>query len=213
MDSSLLELIWILGVAGFYLWNAVRKNKAKAQRQSTAEPVASGETRGATPFQDFMRQMDEAMREAAGETVETREVEKPLESPDTLEAKPVPSSTVPASRIPASRVEEFHAQGSFGAERDFSSAAQTPHEVHGYGLDSPFSEERFERLPRGRDVTEHPPGHLDAGAHGRARPLPRRLSVAGQWRERLRDPKEAQDALVLSEIFGGPWKARRPHKR
>ncbi len=201
MDSA-LELVWIAGVAIYYIWSATRRSKRKREARTTGTApeaiTASGETRSPTPFQEFMLSMEEAMREGA-QPQPAQEVEKPLSAPDTLVPEPVPAST-----IPPARVEEFHEMGSFKGDGAFESSTRP---ARGFGLDSPFSEERFERLARGRDIVDHDHGPL-------APPLPpRRLSRAGQWRERLQDPKEAQDALVLAEIFGGPWKARRPHKR
>ena len=205
-----VELIWALLVGLYFLFNAGRRNRAARQRQVETDTDGLSRPSAPSPFEAFVQQMEDAMRDASGEPpLET--VNEPL----APEALPVPSRpSVPVRRpVPETR-REFKPVGSFERERAFEKAARAPHDEHGYGPDNPFSEERFERLARGRDITEHAQGHLQYSPHGlSASPPPRRISAASRWRKRLRDPEQAQDALILTEIINGPWSPRSPRRK
>jgi hypothetical protein len=85
------------------------------------------------------------------------------------------------------------------------------HERHGFDPSSPFSEEGFEHLSLGGDVTEHAPGHLlhdPHGLHPNAEPPKQPHPLVA----RLRQPGSARDALALREILDAP-RARRPFRR
>ena len=215
--DALADFLPLLFVLVYFLLGA-RRRKAHREKQQqildSAEPtIATGNApkKRPTPFQEFMRQMEEAMQEASGETPPAAPEARPAVAPTAV---PVPVPVPEASTIPPGRMSAFHAVGSFDRELSFEKAKRPPHEIHGFGPDSPFSEESFEHLARGRDITEHAPGHLAASPHtSSAVPSRRRLSPAQSWRQRLQDPKHAQDALVLSEIFSGPWEPRRPGRK
>ena len=202
-----VELLYFLFLAVYFVLGALRKSQQR-KRQRAPGPAGGDPTtiQAPTPFEEFVRQMEESMREASGlpaqpepEPIEVGPQDPPLPSP-----MPVPTRR-PVTGL--SREPEFRDIGSFAGESVFESERTPAHERHSFGLDRPFSEEAFERLERGRDITEH--------AHPSLAPLPpaRRPSRAENWRDRLTDPKHAQDALVLKEIFSGPWSPRRTGKR
>ncbi|MEM1057307.1 MAG: hypothetical protein AAGI52_17455 [Bacteroidota bacterium] len=209
MDEILLYLLFV--VVYFVLGGIRRRNQKRQQQRAPkipgAEQAPSGEERAPTPFEQFVEQMEEAMREAAGEPPREPEPE-PIEV-KAQEAPPPPALPIPTKRPVTSvggRTEpEFRDLGSFQAETAFESSWESPHERQGFGLDQPFSEERFEHLARGRDITEHDHAPLFT-------PPPARSSRTERWRRQLADPKQAQDALVLKEIFSGPWSPRRPKR-
>ncbi|MEM6327079.1 MAG: hypothetical protein AAF791_08175 [Bacteroidota bacterium] len=198
------ELIWLVLLAAYYVLSAMRRGQRKKKQQTQGQPrvTEAGEAKGPTPFEEFMRQMEEAMREASGEPRPTGDRE-PVDPVRTEAVAPAPVS-VP-SPPPPRPVSEFRDVGSFSAETSFESSRTSAHERHGFGLDQPFSEERFEQLARGLDETEHRHPSL-------APPSRRRVDRADIWRDRLQDPKKAQEALVLKEIFSGPWSPRRPRR-
>ena len=220
MDFN-IELLWLVFV-GLYFLLGSRRRKIQRQKQSHALPsdevTRPTADRPPTPFQEFVRQMETAMREASGEPAPPTPAPRalpPAEEPATATRTSVPTARViPPSRLGSASGDApgaFHGLGSFERELRFEEAARPAHEIHSFGADNPFSEEAFEHLARGRDITEHAPGHLQASPHAPLRP---RRSAPGThasyWRQRLTDPRHAQDALVLSEIFGGPWTPRRP---
>lgn len=198
-----IELLYLLFVGLYFLFGVFRKqNERKRKAAQASGEIAPGKARAPTPFQEFMEQMEEAIREANGEPPATPEREVVIEVPETPEAIPSPMP-VPTSRpvvAAGSREPEFHAIGGFERESGFEGARRSPHEEHGFGLDQPFSEERFEQLARGRDITEH--------AHAPLAPLdpPARES---KWSAMLQHPESAQDAFVLAQIFDGPWRPRK----
>lgn len=203
--DALVDFLPLLFLAVYYLLG--RKRKQLQRKRQTAPTAESGEPKGPTPFEEFVRQMEEAMREASGEPREE----------DQRQPEPTPATSAPPSPMPVPtrrplptlggrREPEFREMGSFESEATFERHRRPAHEAHGYGIDQPFSEERFERMPRGLDET----AHAHAPLAPRIRPTPSRVSY---WRNRLKDPKQAQDALVLTEIFSGPWSPRKPKRR
>lgn len=196
--EALADFLPLVFLVVYFLLGRKRKQIQQRQKQPTSPETG---TRPPTPFEEFVRQMEDAMREASGtpatESAEPERVQATLQPP-----RP---PALPKKKRPAP-TPEFHDMGSFVAESTFESSRTPPHEIHGFGLDEPFSEERFERLARGQDETRHAHPSLAGRTTHRSAPPSR-------WRTRLQDPKQAQDALVLTEIFAGPWSPRRPVRR
>lgn len=198
--DALVELIPLLLVAGYYLLAARRRaaQKRALRERALDVPEVGTEERGPTPFQDFMSQLEEAMAEAAGETID--EPEPP--APD-----PVETIALPRRPDPAPRPSEFRPV--FGS---FDASQPTDHEAHGFGPANPISEERFERFPVFHERPRTPKRSYDP--HGLHTPPPvaepgRRL---GNLRRRLRDSDSAREAFVLQTIFG-PRGGRRGENR
>lgn len=205
--DAFIELLPILFLLAYYLLGRKRK---QLQKRRVEAPTPEGEVAPPTPFEEFVRQMEEAMRDASGETQPKPEpVEIEVQRPDEPLPSPMPVATTrPVTSAGGRKESGFRSLGSFGAEASFESSRTSAHEKHGFGLDQPFSEERFESLARGRDITEHLHPPLAPRHHA---PLP--ATRASAWRQRLQNPKQAQDALVLTEIFSGPWSPRRPGRK
>lgn len=199
--EALAELIPLLLVAGYYIL-AARRRAAKrraAQQQVQNVPEVTAESRGPTPFQQFMEQLEEAMAEAAGEP----EPDEPAPIPKPVVTQPGPVISPP----PSVRPTEFQAvSGSFDATRPVD------HEAHGFGPENPLSEESFERRPTFAPRPAGPTPIYDPHGLKKPRapqPQSRRL---GDLRQRLRTSEAAREAFVLQTIFG-PRGGRRGENR
>ena len=163
--DALADFLPLLFVLVYFLLGA-RRRKAHREKQQqildSADPTIATQNaakqKRSTPFQEFIRQMEEAMQEASGEPVRAAPEAETVSAPPAV---PVPE----ARALPPERPSAFHAMGSFERELSFEQAKRPPHEIHSFGPDSPFSEEAFEHLARGLDITEHAPGHLAASPH------------------------------------------------
>jgi hypothetical protein len=195
-----LEPFIPLIILALYFLSWLRRQSARPQRPPSA-PAPEG-PRAETPFEQLIRQVQQAAEEAkraeAAERTATRAPSEPAPPPArrTL-PKPAPR------RLPA-------------AEPEFREVGAFEHEAHGFGPSNPFSEEAFEHLPRGADVTEHLPGHLLGGPHGalsseRTASSTRTAEPTRQHPlvERLRAPDSARDAFALREILDAPLARRR----
>ena len=193
--DTLLPLILL---ALYFLTQLRRGDKGKRRTPTPSDPLTTRDVEGEsdqsasapTPFELLVRQIQEAAQEA-----------QRAQAPPPPDPAPPPPPARRTLRPPAS-VEP----------REFESLGGFEHERHGFGLDNPFSEEAFERLPRGADVTEHAPGHLDHDPHaprGRRR-SPRRPARKGHpLAARLRETGDARDAFALREILDAPLARRR----
>ena len=180
-----------------YFLSWIRKQGRQAQHTEGPSPSVPEAPRASTPFEELIRQIqhasEEAKRAEAARRAEATRPTSPLaQAPGAVRSSPAPSSLRLAPSEP-----EFHALGAFD------------HEEHGFGPSSPFSEEAFEHLARGTDVTEHAPGHLLDDAHGlfgaEGLPTPARHPLV----ERLRHPDAVRDAFALREILDTPRARRR----
>lgn len=184
--ESLLPFLIFL----FYLWSQVRKARRKAQPAPTASveraeaPPPPRAPPRRTPFELLIEQIQAAA-----------EAEREADAPTFPSPRPQPAPT--ASPLP-------------GAASEFELTGAFEHDRHGFGPENPFSEEAFERLPLGLDITEHPAGHLDAGPHvlrsDQASTGPHPLVTM------LRNPGAARRAVALKEILDGP-RSKRPYRR
>lgn len=195
--ETLIEFLPLLAIAAYYLLRG--RQRAKAKRAPEQMQEAEGERRP-TPFQSFMEQVEEALAEASGEP--------PVGTPPVSEREPIAvevERSAPPSPLPAPPLRPAAPTPEFSAVRgSFSSASPVDHEAHGFGVASPFSEERFERggAPTS-DVARrrHDPHDLH--------PAPAPRAGRPDWRARLRDPQAARDAFVLQTLFG-PRGGRHP---
>jgi hypothetical protein len=187
-------------------------------RPAAPSPPQAAPPRAPTPFEELIRQIQLAAEEAkqaqappasapssrgasppSGQAAPTRRGARTqaFAPPPGEFAPPAPRALVPVPAPPSRPgTPEFHEPGGF------------EHDRHGFTLESPFSEEAFEELARGADVSEHAPGHLDYDPHRLARPLetptrPHPLIA------RLRRPGAARDAFALREILDAPRSRRR----
>ena len=203
--ENLVELLPLLFVAAYYLLRArsraAQQRQARERQTAPQEPlIGAAEEREPTPFQSFLRQVEDAMAEAVGETPERSAPERETDKPLEVERAPAPSAlpAPPAKPVrPAAPAPEFRAPaGSFDAARPVS------HERHGFGAQNPLSEESFERRPDGapapRPRTDYDPHRL----HDRPRRTPAPPLTVAHWRRRLADPEAAREAFVLQTIFG-----------
>lgn len=209
------DLLPLLLGAAYLVMRAIAASRKKKRQQARPQPVdpQTGQPAGPTPFEQLLQQIEDAMEEQA----EPRRIEpEPVRETDPVPASPVPFEPVPAAPIETdpARPGSFDSTDGFALEAQFEQARVAPSEARAFTPGNPFSEEAFERLERGLDITEHADGHLD---HGRtpARPKPRRRDARGpeHWRRILRSPESAKDALVLTEIFRGPWEPRTNSRR
>lgn len=194
--DELLELLPLLFIAGYYLLRGRQRAAQKRVRQEAPQrPLIEGEEPAEeprlTPFQQFLQQIDEAVAEAAGESVE-KPPPPPAEAPSPLPAPPAKPVRPAAPMRPAP---EFRAvAGSFDAK------VPTDHVRHGFGSDNPLSEGAFERRPpQAPRPASRPP--LDPHGLGTADPQPASRRTP-DWRTRLQDPEAAREAFVLQTIFG-----------
>ena len=176
LESLLPILIFIV-----YFLSQFRK-----RRRKTPPPVPNGELapasaeRKPTPFQELLRQIQEAAEASQRETPQ----------PD-----PEPSITLSPSPAPS-------------LPKSFQSVGGFDHEAHGFGPESPFSEEAFERQPQGAPSPLHATGHLDYSPHAPLRQPSRKPPAStSSIVERLRRPGGLRDALILQAILD------RPHQR
>ncbi len=190
--EGLVDLLPLLAVAAYYLLRARRRAGQRQQANPRTPPEARtiSEPKGPTPFQQFMQQIEDAVAEASGETLE---VDHPPEPPNAI---PTPLPAPPAK--PVRPAPEFHsAQGSFDAP------APVDHVRHGFGADNPLSEETFEQRPAQSLAPLHkgplPDPH---GLQERRASDPAPIPGVPHWRAKLRDPKAAREAFVLQTIFG-----------
>ena len=162
-----------------------------------AERVASRPS-GPTPFQQFIQQIENAVAEASGETFEEDE---PIAVSPTPARRPSPLPAPPPLPAP-----EFHA-----VDGSFDALNPVDHVRHGFGLDNPLSEERFEQQPPQAERSSHGPLPDPHGLQRASRSAPP-IPGTGHWRQKLRDPKAAREAFVLQTIFG-PRGGRRSDPR
>lgn len=195
--ETILELLPLLAVAAYYLLRGRQRANSKRVPQEMQEARGDGQ-RAPTPFESFMQQMEEALAEAAGEPERQPE---PKPEPIKVEVdRSVSTPSLPAPPVgPPVRTPEFQP-----AAGSFSGRSPVDHERHGFGLDSPLSEERFER---GRRAA--PDAARRGYEHDGLRQTPAPRGGRGGWSARLRDPQAARDAFVLQTIFG-PRGGRHP---
>ena len=155
---DLIDLLPFLFAAGYVLLRALAG--AGKKKQAPPPTALDGSDRPLTPFEQLMKQIEEAVEE---QQAEQGAVQLPRETP-TVRLPPRPT-VAPEPEPEFHEVGGFDSEIGFESEGAFESAARSPHEDHGFGLSSPFSEEAFEQLPRGLDITEHAPGHLDVSPH------------------------------------------------
>jgi hypothetical protein len=184
--ESLLPLL----IFAIYFLSQLRRARQRAQRAASETPAASASPAPPatpSPFEELIRQIQEAARES--------QQPRPAAPAAVPPPAPPPAPRLPARPLPVAG-DEFRDVGAF------------EHDRHGFGPASPFSEERFEHLARGADVTAHAPGHLDYSPHGTLRPSdpqrqPHPLAA------RLKRPGTARDAFVLHEVLRTPRARRR----
>ena len=210
--DALLELLPLLAVAAYYLLRGRQRANAKrapdAMQEAGGERAGRGGERGPTPFESFMQQMEEALAEAAGEP------ERGQTGPDTppvserepirveVDRTPTPSPLPAPPLRPAAPTPEFRA-----VSGSFSGTNPVDHERHGFGFESPFSEEPFEQGRRpASDAARRRYDPHDLKRPPRPAPQSRGRD---HWRGRLRDPQAARDAFVLQTLFG-PRGGRHP---
>lgn len=183
--EGLAELLPLLFVAAYYLLRGRQRVSQQRQRQEAPQqPLIGDGPDGArdrvsepTPFQQFLRQVEEAVAEAAGEPLET---DKQLEVETTAAPSPLPAPpTKPVRPAPLETSTEFIAPAG-----SFDSAHPVDPEGHGFEFAPPISVPSSE--PRVRPT-----------------PPPRRPEPAAvDWQRRLRDPVAAREAFLLQTIFG-----------
>jgi Na+-transporting methylmalonyl-CoA/oxaloacetate decarboxylase gamma subunit len=179
LESLLPILIFLV-----YFLSQFRKRRLK-----TPQPIPNGEVapapveRKPTPFQELLRQIQEAAEASQ------RETSRPEPAPaTTLSPSPTPPPPVLSASAP-----EFHSVGGF------------EHDEHGFGSVSPFSEEAFERQPLGAPPPTHASGHLDYSPHAPLRQsTPRRSASTASIVEQLRRSGGLRDALILQAILDRP---------
>ena len=176
--------------------------KRGAKRQAGTEEIAAAETPGVqqprkrTPFQEIIRQIQEAAEQAqiqqqgpAADLATTV-----AEIPEAILSRP--------PDVQSPEMSGFHGQDSF------------EHDQHGFGDANPFSEEAFERKAPSPPPPAHKQGHLDYSPHasigGTAAP-----QISGRSRRfhpmiaRLRRADGLKEALVMKEILDRPVSRRK----
>ena len=206
--ESLLPLLLLL----IYFLAQLRKRSAKRQAAAVETPVA--ETQAAeiqaaetpdvqqpkrlTPFQEIIRQIQEAAEQAQAEKVLAgQQTPGPAAADTVAEIQEVVLPPQP-SALSLER-SDFHEQGGF------------EHDEHGFGAANPFSEERFEKQPASPPPPAHAPGHLDYDPHesqgGTSAP-----SITGRKPnpviKRLQRSSGLKEALILKEILDPPVSRR-----
>ena len=190
--EGLVDLLPLLFVAAYYLLRARRRAEQRQQANPTPRPQEhmASESKGPTPFQQFLAQIEDAVAEASEGA--PRE-EAPPKPPKAL---PTPLPAPPAK--PVRPAPEFRA-----VEGSFDAPAPVDHGRHGFGPGNPLSEEQFERRPpqAPRPTRRGPlPDPHKLRPKPKAAPAP--IPGLSHWRTKLRDPKAARDAFVLQTIFG-----------
>lgn len=195
--ESLLPLLLLL----IYFLAQVRKRGAarKAAAKTPTVETPTSETPGVqasrklTPFQEIIRQIQEAAEQAQAE----QQAPTPATANTVAETPEVVLPPQP-SALSLER-SDFHEQGGF------------EHDEHGFGQANPFSEENFENQPASPPPPAHAPGHLDYDPHeslwGRSAP-----SITGRKPnpviKRLQSSSGLKEALILKEILDPPVSRR-----
>lgn len=195
--ESLFPLLLLL----IYLLAQVRKRGAarKAAAETPTVETPTSETPGVqasrkpTPFQEIIRQIQEAAEQA--------QAEQQAPTPATANTVAEPPEVVRPPQPSALSLErsDFHEQGGF------------KHDEHGFGQANPFSEENFENQPASPPPPAHAPGHLDYDPHespwGISAP-----SITGRKPnpviKRLQSSSGLKKALILKEILDPPVSRR-----
>ncbi len=180
--ESLLPFLFLL----IYFLAGVRKRRAKGSVPVTSESPDVAQPRARTPFEEIIRQIQEAAEKAqAGPQQSLPDVPlavdaAPVKAPPALDFSPNPAFLEP---------------GAFD------------HDKHGFGTENPFSEEAFELQPQSPPPPPHAPRHLEynphkstrrAGQDNRMRKKPHPIVA------RLRRPGGLEEALILKEILDRP---------
>ncbi len=141
------------------------------------------------PFAEALRQIREALGDAAPPEPEPLPEPAPLPEPPALPKTP---------RLPPPRPRgEFRPVGEF------------EHEAHGFGVENPLSEEVFERRGGGfRAPLSAPDPIVDLDDDFGAPPSP-----SAELAKRLADPERAREAFVLREVLDRPLALRRREAR
>lgn len=190
MDS--IEIIILLA---FILFSLFGRSKKKKKRPAPAPQPAGKTEKQPSFFDEILRELEQQAQQGTHR--------EPEPTPTSVEAD---IETSRDARRPVPQENPFAGEEAF----EQSGRGHTPHEEHGFGSDSPFSEETFERLPLDPPPPLHEPGHLTETPHASlGKPLARQTTPqtspsARRWRKRLQDPKNARDAIVLKEIFDRP---------
>ncbi len=195
--ESLLPLLLLL----IYFLAQVRKRGAarKAAAKTPTVETPTSETPGVqasrklTPFQEIIRQIQEAAEQAQAE----QQAPTPATANTVAETPEVVLPPQP-SALSLER-SDFHNLGGF------------EHDEHGFGQENPFSEENFENQPASPPPPAHAPGHLDYDPHeslwGRSAP-----SITGRKPnpviKRLQSSSGLKEALILKEILDPPVSRR-----
>ena len=199
--EALVEFLPLLFIILYYFVAGRRRAKLRKEAARRQAQAAEGQPIGgdgsateaeASPFQQFLEQLEDAIAEAEGkkEPVEIAPPAPPplpTQPPDVI--PPQPTVRRPVVSVQAS---EFRA-----LEGSFDDVAPTDHEAHGFGVENPLSEEVFEQSPV---FAQRAPRSRSHDPHGLR---PRRPATRGtSWRRQLEDPDAAKDAFVLQTIFG-----------
>ena len=206
--ESLFPLLLLL----IYFLVQVRKRSAKRRAAAAETPAAeiqapetqTAETPGVqqpkrlTPFQEIIRQIQEAAEQAQTEKVLAGQQTPGPAIADTVAE--IEEVVLPPPPAPSLEKPDFHDQGRF------------EHDEHGFGAANPFSEERFEIQPASPPPPAHAPGHLDYDPHealgGISAP-----SIPGRKPhplvKRLQSSSGLKEAVILKEILDRPVSRRR----
>lgn len=206
--ESLFPLLLLL----IYFLALLRKRAAKRQAGAVETPAAEtptaeapiAETPGVqqpkklTPFQEILRQIQEAAEQAQAEKAQTEQQKPGPAAADTVAEIAEVVLPPPPSALSLDRP-DFHEQGGF------------EHDQHGFGAANPFSEESFEIQPPSPPPPAHAPGHLDYSPHATlggisAPSLPGRKPHS--LVNRLRSSEGLKEAVILKEILDRPRRLR-----
>ena len=206
-----LETLFPLLLLLIYFLARARKRGAKRRAAAAEAPTIqtpASETPGVqqpkrpTPFQEILRQIQEAAEQAQAEKARAEQQEQASGAPNTVVATPPPEVVLPPA--PSLDTLDFHKQGGF------------EHDEHGFGRANPFSEERFEIQPASPPPPAHAPGHLDYDPH---ESLGRTSAPSIQGRKphplvkSLQNSSGLKEALILKEILDPPRSLRRAPRR
>ena len=203
--ESLFPLLLLL------IYFLARARKRAAKRQAAAAETPTAETPGVqqpkrpTPFQEILRQIQEAAEQPQAEKARAEQQEQASGAPNTVVATSSPEVVLPQPPpAPSLDKPDFHKQGEF------------EHDEHGFGAENPFSEERFEIQPASPPPPAHAPGHLDYDPH---ESLGRTSAPSIQGRKphplvkSLQNSSGLKEALILKEILDPPRSLRRAPRR